>query len=216
MRQMDKLQIMRQVPEQEGLDSNPFLIHCVTGDLLDRFVTLSCLSLLICKIVTATVSTHRVVVRTNCVNTFKILRTMLDRSKCSIGVTMFIYWQQSKLHFLEEDTEATEVRSGASVHTTSDCQNRNSNPHLSDSKTYYLAQCFTASGFSPICPTSYTSVLEAPVKSGLLSVSKMLCIFVPFLLSYHILSVLLIHICISFLSLLFSGYLSLFKSHPFL
>lgn len=63
------------IPEQECLDSNP-LINCVTSDLLDRFATLSPLSLLICRIVTATVSFSQGFCE-DCVHTFQMLRNMV-------------------------------------------------------------------------------------------------------------------------------------------
>lgn len=121
--------------------------------------------------------------------------------------------------FQKRTPRLIEARSIAPAHTTADCQNRNSNLHLSGSKSHVFTQCFTAPSFQThlsyflhICAhcTSWVSLLTH-LKDALyffLPFSFFSCFAFPpdmFLLK-----------CISFLSFLFSGDLSLLKSCPFL
>lgn len=101
------------------------------------------------------------------------------------------------------------------VHATSVCQNRNSDPHLSDSKSHVF-YCLQFPVSPPLLPTHLYLKLQLSQNDS--QVSKMLCIFFffSFVLSYFAFPPDTYPLkCMSFLSFLFSGDLSLLKSYPF-
>lgn len=83
MKKMAEVLIMKRIPEPECLDSSPHLINCATGDLLDRSVTLSCLSFCICKTMAMTVPALQDVVKAVSIP-LKCLEPCPAQMKCSI------------------------------------------------------------------------------------------------------------------------------------